>query len=227
VQQALAKLNIVGAGPGSPDYLTPIARKTVRQAQVVIGAQRSLNLFAQDIKGEKMVLTGKNIKSALEFAVDSVKKGKKVTLLSTGDPGFSGLLHTILNSGLIKAEELNVIPGVSSIQACAAKLTLSWDEMCLFSFHEGDVSEEKKSNLVSCLKSGRDAVLLPDSKAFSPREIATFLLKAGLRKETPVFVCENLTLADEKVVSSTLENILGKTFGSLCVMVIKANNKLK
>ncbi|MCJ7794081.1 precorrin-6y C5,15-methyltransferase (decarboxylating) subunit CbiE [Candidatus Bathyarchaeota archaeon] len=223
----MAKLNIVGVGPGSPDYVTLAARKTVREAEVVIGAQRSLNLFTEDIKGETMILTAKNLNSALKFAVESAEKGKKVALLSTGDPGFSGLLRTVLKSNLVKAVEINVIPGVSSIQACAARLGISWDDACLFTFHEGDVSIEEKNELVSCLKNLKDAMLLPDSRAFPPREIASFLIKAGVDKETPVFVCENLTLDDERVISSSLEEVSKQTFGSLCVMVIKANRKVK
>jgi cobalt-precorrin-7 (C5)-methyltransferase len=227
VQQTLAKLNVVGVGPGSPDYVTPAARKTVREAEVVIGAQRSLNLFTEDIKGETMILTAKNLNGALKFAVESAEKGKNVALLSTGDPGFSGLLRTVLKSNLVKAVEINVIPGVSSIQACAARLGISWDDACLFTFHEGDVSTEEKNELASCLKNRKDAMLLPDSRAFPPREIASFLIKAGVDKETPVFVCENLTLDDERVISSSLEEVSKQTFRSLCVMVIKANRKEK
>ena len=223
----MAKLNIVGVGPGSPDYVTPQARKTVQEADVVIGAQRSLNLFPSDIKGETMVLTAKNLNDALKYAVESVKKGKNVALLSTGDPGFSGLLRTVLNSNLVKAVEVNVIAGISSIQACAARLAISWDDVSLFSFHEGDVSIEEKQALVSAVKGGRDVMLLPGSKAFSPSEIASFLLKAGLDKKTPVFVCENLTLCDEKVTPSDLEEVSQLTFRSLCVMVIKANRQVK
>jgi cobalt-precorrin-7 (C5)-methyltransferase len=219
----LAKLNIVGVGPGSPDYVTPAARKTVQRAEVVVGAQRSIKLFGEDIRGETMVLTAKNLNEALKFAVESAKKGKNVSLLSTGDPGFSGLLHTVLESGLVKAEEINVVPGVSSIQTCAARLGVSWDEACLFTFHEGNVTAENKKHLLSCIKNGKNVMLLPDSRAFSSSEIANFLLKAGVDKETSVFVCENLTLDHEKATSSSLEQVSKQTFGSLCVMVIKAD----
>ena len=68
MQQTLAKINIVGVGPGSPDYVTPAARKAVQSAKLVIGAQRSLNLFKDDIKGEKIVLTAKNSDNALGSA---------------------------------------------------------------------------------------------------------------------------------------------------------------
>ena len=119
----MAKLNIVGTGPGSPEYVTPLARKAVQQADLVIGAQRSLNLFTEDIKGEKIVLTAKNLGSLLKLAAEATHSGKNVALLSTGDPGFSGLLHTVLESGLVTPEQINVVPAVSSVQACAAKLS--------------------------------------------------------------------------------------------------------
>jgi cobalt-precorrin-7 (C5)-methyltransferase len=86
----LAKINIVGVGPGSADYVTPIARKTVQQAQVVIGAQRSLNLFPCDIKGEVFVITAKSLNESLKHAAESLKLGKNVALLSTGDPASLG-----------------------------------------------------------------------------------------------------------------------------------------
>jgi cobalt-precorrin-7 (C5)-methyltransferase len=219
----LAKLIIVGVGPGSPDYVTVAARKAVQEAEVVIGAPRSLNLFASEVKGETMVLTAKNLNDALKHAAESVKSGKNVALLSTGDPGFSGLLHTVLESGLVSAAEVNVVPGVSSIQACAARLAISWDNACLFTFHEGNVTAEEKNQLVSCLKNGKDAMLLPDSRAFPPKEIANFLIKAGSNPRTPVYICENLTLENEKITSSKLEEVSSQTFGSLCIMVIKAN----
>ncbi len=97
-----------------------------------------------------MVLTAKNLTESLKQAAESLRRGKNVALLSTGDPGFSGLLHTVLESGLFDVSEVNVIPGVSSIQACAARLTMSWDNTCLFTFHEGDVSDEEKQEADYC-----------------------------------------------------------------------------
>ncbi|HSV49939.1 MAG TPA: precorrin-6y C5,15-methyltransferase (decarboxylating) subunit CbiE [Candidatus Acidoferrales bacterium] len=219
----MAKLNIVGVGPGSADYVTPAARKTVQQAQLVIGAQRSINLFTNDVKGEKIVLTAKNLSECLKEAAKAVTSGKNVTLLSTGDPGFSGLLHTVQESELFSSPQINVIPGVSSIQACAAKLNLSWDNTRLFTFHEGQVTEDQKEELVSAHQCGRTIILLPDAKSFAPKDIAALLIETGADKQTPVYVCENLTLENERVTSISLEELQGQTFDSLSVMVIKQN----
>lgn len=187
-----------------------------------MGAQRSLDLFSNDIHGEALVLTAKNLNDQLKYAVESAKNGKNITILSTGDPGFSGLLKTVINTKLITAPEINVVPGVSAVQACAAKLGLSWDEACLFTFHQGNVSSERKTELAACLKGGRNVMLLPDSRDFSPKAIATYLISAGFDVKTPVFICENLTLEDERVTESSLEGVLSGEFGALCVMVIKA-----
>jgi cobalt-precorrin-7 (C5)-methyltransferase len=216
----LAKISIVGAGPGSPDYVTPIAKRTVQNADVVIGAERALSLFADDIKGEKLKLTAKTLTDTLNQGIKLAQKGKTVAIISTGDPGFSGLLGTFSKVARGKSVELEVVPGISSVQVCAARLSMSWDKTCLFSFHEG-VSAEEKQELANAVKKGNDVILLPDSRGFPPSAVAKFLVDVGVDAETPVFVCENLTLSDERIVRSTLGEAVGVSFGSLCVMVIK------
>ncbi len=216
----MAKIIIVGAGPGSKDYVTPIAKKTVRNAELVIGAERALDLFSGDIKGEALKLTAKNMNETLNKAVVSALKSKTVVVLSTGDPGFSGLLKTLSKVTKGKSVEVEVIPGISSVQICAARLSMPWDELGLYTFHEG-VSAAKKALLAEAVKDGKDALLLPDPKNFSPAEAAKFLIESGINAEIPVFVCENLTLNDERVVSSTLGEVARGSFSPLCVMVIK------
>ena len=216
----MAKIIIVGAGPGSPDYVTPIAKKTVRNAELVIGAERALDLFSGDVKGEALKITAKNMNETLNKAVVLAQKGKSIVILSTGDPGFSGLLRTVSRVAKGKSVEVEVVPGISSVQVCAARLSMPWDELSLFSFHDG-VGAEKKAKLFDVVKDGRDALLLPDPKNFSPEQAAKFLIESGMDAEIPVFVCENLTLSDERIVNSTLGEVARSSFSPLCVMVIK------
>ncbi|MCL2358802.1 precorrin-6y C5,15-methyltransferase (decarboxylating) subunit CbiE [Candidatus Bathycorpusculum sp.] len=217
----MAKLDIVGVGPGLADYVTPAARKTVQQADLVIGAQRSLALFLGEFRGEQIVLTAKNLQELLKKAAQAVKADKRVVLLSTGDPGFSGLLHTVLESGLFSVDSIQVVPGISSIQACAARLNISWDTARLFTFHEGKVSDDQKSKLSSAVQCNHTILLLPNQRNFTPKDIAIFLLKTGADPKTPVYVCENITLENEKITKTTIEGTVDLSFGSLCVMIIK------
>lgn len=221
MQQALAKLEIVGVGPGSADYVTVAAKKAVQNAELVIGAQRSLALFVGEVKGKQIVLTAKNLQESLKKAAESVKTGKTVALLSTGDPGFSGLLHTALESGFFTQADIHVVPGISSIQACASRLGINWDNIRLFTFHGGNVSDYEKGKLVSAYQCGRTIMLLPAPKGFAPKDIAALLLETGADGKTKVYVCENVTLENEKITQTTLEDLASESFGSLCVMVIK------
>lgn len=216
----MSKLYVVGAGPGSADYVTPAARKAVQEAQVVVGAQRSLALFKEDIHGETLILTAKNVDQALTYAAQSAKNGKVAAVLSTGDPGFSGLLGSLLSRNLTAGVDVVVVPAVSALQACAARLCMDWSDVALFAFHSG-TNPQKKAALVQAVKAGETVMLLPDPKTFPPHAIAAFLTAAGIPKTAEVAVCENLTLDNEKITNCTLEEAAQREFSSMCVMVIK------
>ena len=123
-----------------------------------------------------------------------------------------------------KNVEVNVVPGISSMLACAAKLCMPWDDAVLITFHKG-ASIERKREFADAVKAGKTVMLLPDPAAFTPSEISEYLLKAGVNKETSVAVCENLTLANEKIVETTLEGAINWSFDPTCVMVIKGNSE--
>lgn len=208
-------------GPGSKDYITNIAKESVQNAQIVIGSKRALELFNDYIQGESLLLTAKNMKEGLKQGIASAKAGKNVVILSTGDPGFSGLLGTLIRiEG--KNVDVDVVPSVSSIQMCAARLRMRWDSTVLLSFH-ANVNQEKKLMLVEAIKEGKTVMVLPDPYSFKPRDIAEFLIAKGVDRFVSVSVCENLTLENERIVRSSLSGILKSQFDVLCVMVIGAN----
>jgi cobalt-precorrin-7 (C5)-methyltransferase len=217
----MSKLKLVGTGPGSPEYITPIAKKLVKNAELVIGAERSLDLFQDYIKSEILRLTASNVKRAIKQGVKVAQDGKNVVILSTGDPGFSGLLRTLV-SVAGKDADVDIIPGVSSIQVCAARLRMRWDTADLVSFH-ADITNEKKVGMVDSLKKGKPVILLPDPHKFTPCDVAKFLIGHGIPKETPVGICEKLTIKNENTTTSTLSGILEQKFDRLCVMIVGMN----
>jgi cobalt-precorrin-7 (C5)-methyltransferase len=91
----MSKLHIVGIGPGSIEYLTFKARKVVESSDILIGSKRALELF-DDVNNEKIELGAGNMGEIFKLAVYKACQGNSVALLSTGDPGFSGVLKPIL-----------------------------------------------------------------------------------------------------------------------------------
>ncbi|HEX7468948.1 MAG TPA: precorrin-6y C5,15-methyltransferase (decarboxylating) subunit CbiE [Methanobacterium sp.] len=206
----MSKLYIVGIGPGSREYLTLKAIKAVESSDMVIGSPRALDLF-DDVEVDQRELGTENMKTMLEFAVSRVREGKSVSLLSTGDPGFSGVLKPVLKlSGDI---ELEVIPGISSVQMCASKLQIPWDDADLVTLHGKGISND----ILKVLDNGRPTIILPD---FKVNELANYLLKEGVDPGRRVAVCEKLSYSDEKVMTITLKDILDYEFSYMCVMVV-------
>jgi len=205
----MSKLYIVGIGPGSKDYLTQAALNAVKNSDMVIGSKRALDLFKID--SLKIEINAKNMNKSLKEAVTNVKNGKVVSLLSTGDPGFSGILKPILN---LKSDvDIEVIPGISSVQLCAAKLKIPWDESDLITMHGKGISDD----ILDVINKGKPSIILPN---FKPAELAEFLIENGVDKNRKAAVCEKLSYEDEKIVKSTLKEILEMEFSYMGVMVV-------
>lgn len=205
----MSKLYIVGIGPGSKEYLTQIAISTVSSVDVVIGSKRALDLF--EIEVQKFELNAKNMKDMMKQSITMVHEGKKVALLSTGDPGFSGILKPIL--GLNPDIDIEVIPGISSVQLCAAKLKIPWDEADIVTMHGKGINKE----IMDVIDNGNPTIILPN---FKPSELADFLIENGVNEERKAAICEKLSYDDEKIVEMSLKDILSEDFSYMCVMVV-------
>ncbi len=206
----MSKLYIVGIGPGSKDYLTLASKKAVESSDVVIGSRRALDLFEIPDQG-KVELNAQNMDEYMKMAVSEAKNGKTVALLSTGDPGFSGILKPIL-----KLKEdicIEVIPGVSSVQLCASKLKIPWDEADLITMHGKGISED----IIDIINNGKPTIMLP---SFKPAELADYLIENGIDPDKKAAVCEKLSYDDEKIIETSLKNISKIEFGYMCVVVV-------
>ncbi|HHT18393.1 MAG: precorrin-6y C5,15-methyltransferase (decarboxylating) subunit CbiE [Euryarchaeota archaeon] len=206
----MAKLYLIGTGPGSSDYLTVAAVQATKFVDVLVGSQRALDLFP-DFHGEVLVLRAKNMDEMMEKSVSLVDGGKNVAILSTGDPGFSGVLKPILK--LRDDLDLEVIPGISSLQLAAAKLQVPWDEANLLTLHGKGNSDV----ILDFLENGKVTIVLPD---FRVEKLAQFLLENGMNPGRKIAVCERLSYPDERVFKGTVKEVASKKFSYLCVMVI-------
>ncbi|WP_414470076.1 precorrin-6y C5,15-methyltransferase (decarboxylating) subunit CbiE [Methanobacterium sp. ACI-7] len=205
----MSKLYIVGIGPGSKDYLTSAALNVVGLADIIFGSKRALDLF--ETKVQKIELDTKNMIKSFKDALGEAGNGKNVVILSTGDPGFSGILKPILK--LNKDIEIEVIPGISSVQLCAAKLKIPWDEANIVTMHGKGISED----ILDTINNEKPSIILPN---FKPRELAQFLIENGIDRNKKAAVCEKLSYEDERIIEGSLEDIAEMEFNYMSVIVI-------
>lgn len=208
------KIFIVGIGPGSSEYLTKRAVDVVKDADITIGSTRAIELF-DDVQ-DKIAFNVKDLLEKIELGVDLAIDGKNVAILSTGDPGFSGVLNTVLRISDEKGfdrDDIEVVPGISSLQLAAAKTHIQWDNANVMTFH----GRENIEDILEVINNGKPTIALPSRKV---RDMAQFLLDNGVDGERPVTVCERLSYDDERVVNATLSQIAGSEFTYMCIMII-------
>jgi len=204
---------IVGIGPGSRDYVTNIAFDTVKTSDFVLGSKRSLDIF--EINGERIELSV-NLKNELYEFLKNYKNSdskKKVSILSTGDPCFSGLLKTILSFDFIEKEDFEVISGISSIQMAASKAKISWEDYNILTLHG---KEENLKNLLNYVKNDEKVIFLPNNL----KNDLKFLVENGISKEKEITVLENLSYDNERIITDKISNLIENNYSYLLVCII-------
>lgn len=208
------KIYIIGIGPGSSEYLTKKAIDTVKSSDYTVGSTRAIDLF--DDVNNKLAFNVKDLLDKLEKGVDLAIEGNTVSILSTGDPGFSGVLNTVLriaNDKNFPKEKIEVIPGISSLQLAAARNHIQWDNANVMTFH----GRENIEDILKVINNGKTTIALPSKKV---RDMTQFLLDNGVNENRQVVVCERLSYDDEKIVQSTLKDIASSEFTYMCIMII-------
>ncbi|MCQ2970818.1 precorrin-6Y C5,15-methyltransferase (decarboxylating) [Methanobrevibacter gottschalkii] len=208
------KIFIIGIGPGASEYLTKKAIDTVKTSDYTIGSTRAIELF-DDVQN-KIAFNVKELLEKLNEGVQLACNGNTVSILSTGDPGFSGVLNTVLRISKEKEfpnENIEVIPGISSLQLAAAKCHIQWDNANVMTFH----GRENIEDILPVINNGKTTIALPSRKV---KDMAQFLLDHGVEENRKVVVCERLSYPDENIVEATLKDIAQSEFTYMCIMII-------
>ena len=128
--RARGHLAIVGIGPGSPEWRSPQATEAVRGATDLVGYSLYLDLLGPLAKDKtrhdyKLGAEEDRVRAALELAGE----GRNVALVCSGDPGIyamATLAFELLDKGDLsdtaKRVSLTVCPGISALQAAAARI---------------------------------------------------------------------------------------------------------
>ncbi len=209
------KIYIIGIGPGASEYLTKKAIDTVKASDYTVGSTRAIELF-DDVQN-KIAFNVKELLDKLEEGVELACDGNTVSILSTGDPGFSGVLNTVLRISKEKGfpkESIEVIPGISSLQLAAAKCHIQWDNANVMTFH----GRENIEDILPVINNGKITIALPSRKV---KDMAQFLIDNGVDENREVVVCERLSYPDERIVEANLKEIAQSEFTYMCIMVIK------
>jgi cobalt-precorrin-7 (C5)-methyltransferase len=224
VPYELAKVYAVGVGPGSSNYVTDIVKNVILDSDVIIGYKYTLKTIESLIKEKKIYeITMKNQEEVYQN-VASTLGNKKLAVPFTGDVNFSE--SEVVDRLIEIFGEVQIIPGISSIQVAAAKARIPLDKSKVITMHVTTPIEEKKLELQKALLDGFSVILIPrpwpkdPKKHFMPSQIAFYLKKNGFdTSNLKVHVFEFLTTDKETEFIGTVKDLEGREFSDLSVMV--------
>lgn len=138
----------VGVGPGDPELLTFKAARVIGACQVVAAPQtRGGATLALDIAAQAVDLTGKEVirlpfamsrdagqrrrmhEESVGLVAEQLARGKDVAVLTLGDPGVFSSFFYLADGLRERGFAVEVIPGVTSFSAVAARLGEGLTEM--------------------------------------------------------------------------------------------------
>ncbi|AKS45840.1 uroporphyrinogen-III C-methyltransferase [Octadecabacter temperatus] len=207
-------VDLVGAGPGDPDLLTLKARKALDKADVVIYdrlvtpeilelARREAIMIDAGKEGFGKAMAQGDINALI---VEHGSNGHHVVRLKAGDPTVFGRLDEEIDA--IEGANLSytVVPGITAASAAVADIGQSLTKRGRNSsvrFITGhDTKGYADHDWKTLAETGQVAAIYMGKK--SARFIQGRLLMHGANPNTPVTVIENVSRADQRVLTTTL-----------------------
>lgn len=203
------KLKVVSLGPGHPDYILPIAKKEIAAAEVILCGERHLESF--DASGKEVMIIGRG--TPLSELMQRVKESypvRKTAIVVSGDCGFYSLLTYTKKA--VPSEDIEAIPGISSLQYLFAKIGMTWQDAELMSLHGRD------QDLLKRVATGNKVGILTDGE-HNTAYIAKMLKENGYGEKI-LYVGEDLSYSDERITRLTVEEGLSFKEKGMAVVVI-------
>jgi precorrin-6y C5,15-methyltransferase (decarboxylating) CbiE subunit len=219
MMQRKLKAFLVGVGPGAPRLVTPEAREIISRSEIILGWDMDLLPVRDCMAGKKVYRQDvNNYLQATRAAVREAKRSRKrLAVPRVGDPclssGLKGLMSALANF------DVQIHPGISSVQLAAAHARINLDESSIISFHDLGDPEEKKRYLLDCFQKGRHLITLA-SPDLRPGPMSKWLIEQGVPPETDVMVGSSLSLPEQTITRTQLSGLIGRHFSWLSVTVV-------
>jgi precorrin-3B C17-methyltransferase len=206
-------LAVVGLGPGSAGLMAPEARLVLDAASDVVGYLPYLDRVAERPGQRRHGSDNRAELSRARLALAMAAHGRQVAVVSGGDPGIFGMAAAIFEAvdtgdPAWRSLDINVVPGISAIQAAAARLGAPLGhDFCAISLSDNLKPWEVVARRLRAAADGDFVIALfnPASKARPEKIHLAFGLLRDCRPEsTPVAFARAIGRPDERIVMTTL-----------------------
>lgn len=223
----MAKLYVIGIGPGGRDDMTLRSLDTIKKCDVVVGYTFYIELIKDLLEGKEVIQTGmKGEVERCKLAIERVKEGFDTCIISTGDAGLYGMAGPILE--LAEDIEVEVVPGVTSAFSAASVLGAPiMHDFCTISLSDLLTPWEVIEKRIDLASKSDFVISIYNPRSKGRKEHIEKTVDIMLRyksKDTPVGIVKHSGRDGEEKVITTLGNI-DYEFIDMMTMVIVGNRE--
>ncbi len=121
---AAGRVDVVGLGPGGRDWLTPQAAAVLAAADDIVGYAPYVDRVPPNPRQRRHGSDNRVEAQRAEFALDLALRGRRVAVVSSGDPGVFAMASVVLEAAAADARfaavPVAVVPGITAAQAVAS-----------------------------------------------------------------------------------------------------------
>jgi precorrin-3B C17-methyltransferase len=227
----MKQLYIIGSGPGDLAHLTPAAEKALAACSDLVGHGLFLKLLGELTAGKQLHKPpmGEEITRA-RLALDLAASGRTTALISSGDAGIYAMATVVFElldhrpQPHWQGVDIDVIPGVSAMQAAAARVgaPLAHD-FCAISLSDLLTPWEVIEKRIYAAAQG-DFVIAFYNAVSKHRtwqlSKAKEILLACRNPETPTIVAFNVTRPGESISITTLGQLNPDALNMLTLVLV-------
>lgn len=219
VGRARGTVNVIGIGPGRPDWRAPEASRLIAAADEVVGYDLYLDLVTNLVPAARRTTfpLGKETERCA-YALEQAALGKTVALISSGDAGIyamAALVEELVADAKVseaaRRVEIRVTPGISALQAAAARIGAPLGhDFCAISLSDLLTPWEAIERRIQAAAAGDFVIAFynPVSKRRRTQlAAAREILLTARPPETPVILATDLGRPDENVRVTTLGDL--------------------
>lgn len=222
-------VRVIGTGPGPARWATPEASEILAEATDLVGYAPYVARCPERPGQVRHVSDNRVELDRATHALELAASGRRVAVVSGGDPGVFAMAAAVMEAldrapAEIRLLDVTVHPGVSAMQAAAARLGAPLGgDFCAINLSDNLKPWAVVEKRLRAAAEAEFAIALynPASKA-RPRQIhdAFAILRAVKRPETVVALARAIGREDERVTIGTLADVdLGLVDMATCVIV--------
>lgn len=224
---AEGSVTVVGLGPAGREWLTPEAQAALAAADDLVGYGPYVDRVPANPRQRRHSSDNRVEAERAAFALDLARRGRRVAVVSSGDPGVFAMAAAVLEVGedpQWKDVPVRIVPGLTAAQAVASRVGAPLGhDFCIVSLSDRLKPWDVIASRLAAAASADLVIAIYNPASRSRREQlvrARELLLEHRAAQTPVVVGRDVGGPEEHIRVTTLGELDPATVDMRCLLII-------